>query len=119
MKCSFCGGSVVNGRCQDCGMPYREEQGYTLRSGEESAHTHEVNGEKILHRVRKTPGKTPFYTCPPEKRASARPRDRQPPRRGPAPRKDSRSRAGQILSWVVLLAVVLELLPALFASCSA
>ena len=49
-KCSLCGGKIVNHRCVDCGMPYPEKPHYTLRS--ETAHTHNVNGEEVLHRVR-------------------------------------------------------------------
>ena len=49
MKCSFCGGDVIDGRCQDCGMPYATEKRYSLRSEGESVHTHDVNGEKVLH----------------------------------------------------------------------
>ena len=51
-KCSLCGGRVVNGRCEDCGMPIPPEHTYTLRG--ESAHYHRVNGEDVLHRVRPT-----------------------------------------------------------------
>ena len=49
-KCSLCGGRVVNGRCEDCGLPIPPEHTYTLRG--ESAHYHRVNGEDGLHRVR-------------------------------------------------------------------
>lgn len=51
-KCSLCGGRVVNGRCEDCGLPIPPEHSYTLRG--ESAHYHRVNGEDVLHRVRPT-----------------------------------------------------------------
>lgn len=51
-KCSLCGGRVINGRCEDCGMPIPPEHTYTLRG--ESAHYHRVNGEDVLHRVRPT-----------------------------------------------------------------
>ena len=60
-KCSLCGGKIVNHRCVDCGMPYPEKPRYILRS--ESAHTHQVNGEEVLHRVRTAAGKDPVYTC--------------------------------------------------------
>lgn len=60
-KCSLCGGKIVNHRCVDCGMPYPEKPHYTLRS--ETAHTHNVNGEEVLHRVRSAAGKDPVYTC--------------------------------------------------------
>ena len=49
-KCSLCGGRVVNGRCEECGLPIPPEHTYTLRG--ESAHYHRVNGEDVLHRVR-------------------------------------------------------------------
>lgn len=51
-KCSLCGGRVVNGRCEECGMPIPPEHTYTLRG--ESAHYHRVNDEDVLHRVRPT-----------------------------------------------------------------
>ena len=60
-RCSLCGGKIVDHRCVDCGMPYPEKPRYTLRS--ESAHTHQVNGEEVLHRVRTVAGKEPVYTC--------------------------------------------------------
>ena len=49
-KCSLCGGRVVNGRCEDCGLPIPPERRDTLRG--ESAHYHRVNDEDVLHRVR-------------------------------------------------------------------
>ena len=49
-KCSLCGGRVINGRCEECGLPIPPEHTYTLRG--ESAHYHRVNGEDVLHRVR-------------------------------------------------------------------
>lgn len=49
-KCSLCGGRVINGRCEDCGLPIPPEHTYTLRG--ESAHYHRVNDEDVLHRVR-------------------------------------------------------------------
>ena len=54
-KCSLCGGRVVNGRCEECGMPIPPEHNYTLRG--ESAHYHRVNGEDVLHRVRPSGGR--------------------------------------------------------------
>lgn len=54
-KCSLCGGRVVNGRCEDCGLPIPPEHTYTLRG--ESAHYHRVNGEDVLHRVRPAGGR--------------------------------------------------------------
>lgn len=68
-KCSLCGGRIIDGRCQECGMPYPTEKRYTLRG--ESTHTHEVNGEKILHRVRLMP--------PSQARPQQPPRDKAQP----------------------------------------
>ena len=65
-KCSLCGGKVVNGRCEECGLPIPPENRYVLRS--ETAHTHEVNGEKILHRVRQAPDKREDEVCLSHKR---------------------------------------------------
>ena len=62
-KCSLCGGKIVNHRCVDCGMPYPEKPHYTLRS--ETAHTHNVNGEEVLHRVRSAAGKDPSIPAMP------------------------------------------------------
>lgn len=61
-KCSLCGGRVVNGRCEDCGLPIPPEHSYTLRG--ESAHYHRVNGEDVLHRVR--PGWSTTSRHPPD-----------------------------------------------------
>ena len=62
-KCSLCGGKIVNHRCVDCGMPYPEKPHYTLRG--ETAHTHNVNGEEVLHRVRSAAGRTPSIPAMP------------------------------------------------------
>ncbi len=109
-KCSFCGGEIVDDRCTDCGMPYYHEKKYTLRSEHpgESARTHDGNGEKVPHRVRETPGRPAYAHRPaPPKR---------PPRQGDAARK---KRLGQIVGWVVLAVILVEILPVLLVSCSA
>lgn len=116
-KCSLCGGKVVNGRCEECGMPIPPENRYTLRS--ETVHTHEVNGEKVLHRVRQTPGGKPAYNRPPERRAPARP---QRPaqndfrRLGNAPRKKS---APNLVWGIIVLVFLFNVMSALVTSCSA
>lgn len=112
-KCSLCGGKVVNGRCQDCGMPIPDEKRYTLRS--ETAHTHEVNGEKVLHRVRQAPGKKPVYTCPPERFG----------RQNASGRRDmdggkNRKKSGAQVAWSVIAVIILfNVVSALITSCSA
>lgn len=113
-KCSLCGGRIVNHRCVDCGMPYPEKPRYTLRS--ESVHTHQVNGEEVLHRVRTAAGKEPVYDCDSEDEQDridlegARPHLHTPVRMVSGPRQDKR-RGG----WLVTLVILgLALLPMLF-----
>ena len=112
-KCSLCGGKVVNGRCEECGLPIPPENRYVLRS--ETAHTHEVNGEKILYRVRQAPDKKPFYTCPPERRTKPQTR-----RRSIEPRDEKRRAPVARFMWsIFVIVVVINLLPVLITSCSA
>ena len=109
-KCSFCGGEIVDNRCTDCGMPYYNEKKYTLRSERpgESAHTHDANGEPVWHRVRQTPDRPAYARRPaPPKR---------PPRQGQTGRK---KRLGQVVGWLVLAIMLVEILPVLLVSCSA
>lgn len=83
-KCSLCGGRVVNGRCEECGLPIPPEHNY-IRHGE-TEHHHVVNGEEILHRVRVAPGKKPVYECDGEDRREHRPAKKYAagkPRRNP------------------------------------
>lgn len=116
-KCSLCGGKVVNGRCEDCGLPIPPENRYKLRG--ETAHTHQVNGEKVLHRVRQTPGKAPVYTCPPEWRTTSR--SRYQAENGIRAQMDNRQKKPLArLTWgIVLLVLVFNVLPALITSCAA
>ena len=113
-KCSLCGGKIVNHRCVDCGMPYPEKPHYTLRS--ESAHTHKVNGEEVLHRVRTATGKDPVYTCDSEDEQDRI--DLEGARvhlHTPARQLDSRPRDKRRGGWLVTLIVFgLVLLPMVF-----
>ena len=110
-KCSLCGGKVVNGRCEECGLPIPPENRYTLRS--ETVHTHKVNDEKVLHRVRQAPGKKPVYTCPEKPLAQRRAADRSRP--GSDPRKMTLAN----LTWgIIALVLILNVLPSLLVSCS-
>ena len=107
-KCSLCGGKVVNGRCEECGMPIPPEDRYTLRSEKEKVHVHEINGEEVLHRVRNAPGKKPFYQCT---RTSERSAPRQPARsRQPGP-KGKKSALGMWIWVFMIIAVVLTMIP--------
>lgn len=109
-KCSLCGGKVVNGRCQDCGMPIPPEHRYVLRG--ETVHTHEVNGEKVLHRVRQAPDKKPVYN-----RSSGRPaRPGNPRPLGNTPQQKQMAR----VTWgIIALVMILTFLPSLVTSCGA
>ena len=84
-KCSLCGGRVVNGRCEECGMPIPPEHTYTLRG--ESAHYHRVNGEDVLHRVRPAGNRPKVEGYDEEERtAHVHESDSRPPRMHRAPR---------------------------------
>ena len=116
-KCSLCGGKIVNHRCVDCGMPYPEKPHYTLRS--ETAHTHNVNGEEVLHRVRSAAGKDPVYTCDAEDEQDridlegARPHLHAPARQLNQTRRPARDKRRG--GWLVTLIIFgLALLPTLF-----
>lgn len=54
MKCPLCDGSIVNGRCRDCGMPYRNDE--LLYHLNEDRRTHEKHAtdktkEELLKRM--------------------------------------------------------------------
>lgn len=121
-KCSLCGGKVVNGRCEECGLPIPPENRYTLRS--ETVHTHEVNGEKVLHRVRQAPGKKPVYSCPPERRAGAektrRTLENAHPYRNILGGGERQKKPLASITWgIIALVLIFNVLPALITSCSA
>lgn len=117
-KCSLCGGKVVNGRCEECGLPIPPENRYVLRG--ETVHTHEVNGEKVLHRVRQRPDQKAAASRPAWRRSQGqtarRPegRHRREPdlRRGSTAGKPSRTQ----LVWIVVAVVIIV---NLVSSCSA
>lgn len=125
-KCSLCGGKVVNGRCEECGMPIPPEDRYTLRG--ENVHVHEVNGEKVLHRQRRAPGKVPFYLCGEKgerrvpQRPASRPAQDRPAWKNPFLQTGNRTgkgKAGSLIWLFVILAVLLVMLPDLLLSLSA
>lgn len=118
-KCSLCGGKVVNGRCEECGMPIPDEHRYTLRS--ETVHTREVNGEKVLHRVRQPQGRKPAWSKPqrPQRPGQEKPSGHSPwhPYRqeGPTPRKKPLPR---LLWWVIFIALGVNILGMMVGSLS-
>lgn len=121
-KCSLCGGKVVNGRCEDCGMPIPPENRYTLRG--ETVHTHEVNGEKVLHRVRQAPDRKAAYSRPAQSPAGTAktPRPPQPRYSYRTLRGDGAQQKKPLagLVWgIILLVFLFNVLPALITSCSA
>ena len=98
-KCSLCGGRVVNGRCEECGMPIPPEHTYTLRG--ESAHYHRVNGEDVLHRVRPTGSRPKVDGYVEEERTARHAGIRTAKRTGTA-------------AWSLITAALFLLLPALY-----
>lgn len=112
MKCSFCGGDVVDGRCQDCGMPYAAERRYTLRSEGEDARP--AAGEEKPRR------RAPAYDRPPVKRAPQRPKGSYAARREQQLREEKVKRGtASVIVWMVLAVLALQIIPMLFTSCSA
>ena len=118
-KCSLCGGRVINGRCEDCGMPIPPERRDTLRG--ESAHYHRVNDEDVLHRVRPR-GSRPAVSGYAEEERTAHLHDSGTDRHE-APRAVVRTarRAGLrtakrtgTAAWSLLTTVLVLLLPALY-----
>ena len=132
-KCSLCGGRVVNGRCEDCGLPIPPEHNYTLRG--ETAHYHQVNGEDVLHRVRPA-GSRPSVTgyaeeestahvhesgtnrhaAPKPAQPQARPKPQTPPpqaRIHTANRSYNRRR-NPVFGLFIFIVLAMALLPALF-----
>lgn len=110
-KCSLCGGRVINGRCEDCGLPIPPEHTYTLRG--ESAHYHRVNGEDVLHRVRPT-GSRPAVSGYAEEERTAHVHESGSDRHN-APRAVVRTakRTGTA-AWSLITAALFLLLPALY-----
>lgn len=118
-KCSLCGGRVINGRCEDCGLPIPPERRDTLRG--ESAHYHRVNDEDVLHRVRPR-GSRPAVSGYAEEERTAHLHDSGTDRHE-APRAVVRTarRAGLrttkrtgTAAWSLLTTVLFLLLPALY-----
>lgn len=118
-KCSLCGGRVINGRCEECGMPIPPEHTYTLRG--ESAHYHRVNGEDVLHRVRPT-GSRPKVDGYDEEERTAHVHESGSDRHA-APRPTVRTvstvelraakRRKNAAAWVIIVAALFLILPML------
>ena len=119
-KCSLCGGRVINGRCEECGMPIPPEHTYTLRG--ESAHYHRVNGEDVLHRVRPT-GSRPKVDGYDEEERTAHVHESGSDRHE-APRAVVRTvstvelhaakRSKNAAAWVIIVAALFMVLPTLY-----
>ncbi len=118
-KCSLCGGRVINGRCEDCGMPIPPERHDTLRG--ESAHYHRVNDEDVLHRVRPR-GSRPAVSGYAEEERTAHLHDSGTDRHeAPRPMVRTARRAGLRTAkrtgtavWSILITALFLLLPALY-----
>lgn len=118
-KCSLCGGRVINGRCEDCGLPIPPERRDTLRG--ESAHYHRVNDEDVLHRVRPR-GSRPAVSGYAEEERTAHLHDSGTDRHeAPRPMVRTARRAGLRTAkrtgtavWSILITALFLLLPALY-----
>lgn len=114
-KCSLCGGKVVNGRCEDCGMPIPEEHRYTLRS--ETVRTRETGGEKKARQGHRMPQPKPAYSNPTQRTGRSLGRPQQHPysqgRQGP--RKKA---LPGLLWWVIFLALGVNILAMMAGSFS-
>lgn len=103
-KCSLCGGKVVNGRCEDCGLPIPPEHRYTLRS--ETRNTHEANGEDIFRRMRQAFDEKTAHSRPAARAANPQ------PRRTPArpyqlgDRQPGRKATNRWLGWFIAIVVI-------------
>ena len=102
-KCSLCGGKVVNGRCEDCGLPIPPENRYTLRS--ETNRARNTDGEGLLHRTGQTPQRKPAQSRPGAPRCPA-PAPAPPPADGKPARG---TEAGQPVGsdGIIAIAIIL------------
>ena len=109
-KCSLCGGKVVNGRCEDCGMPIPPENRYTLRS--ETNRARNTNGKGLLHRTGQTAQRKPAQSRPAAPAARPQPRPRQPVNR-PMGQKSANRWIGWIIAIVIILSFFSEAISSL------
>ena len=121
-KCSLCGGRVVNGRCEDCGLPIPPEHNYTLRG--ESAHYHRVNGEDVLHRVRPAGNRPKVDGYDDEERTAHVHENGTDRHEAPRPtvrtvsRPEGRTarRRSNAAAWVIIVVALFLILPTLYMS---
>ena len=60
MRCPLCDGSVVNGRCKDCGMPYRNDEIlYHLNESRRDHYQHASDKARKIMREQQRPQDTP------------------------------------------------------------
>ena len=109
-KCSLCGGKVVNGRCEDCGMPIPPENRYTLRS--ETNRAQNTDGKGLLHRTGQTPQRKPARSRPAAPAARPQPRPRQTGNR-PVGQKPANRWIGWIIAIVIILSFFSEAISSL------
>lgn len=110
-KCSLCGGRVVNGRCEDCGLPIPPERRDTLRG--ESAHYHRVNDEDVLHRVRPR-GSRPAVSGYAEEERTAHLHDSGTDRHEAPRAVVPTAKRTSTAAWSLITAALFLLLPALY-----
>ena len=64
MRCPLCDGSVVNGRCKDCGMPYRNDEIlYHLNESRRDHYQHASDKARKIMREQQRPQDTPKRMC--------------------------------------------------------
>ena len=60
MRCPLCDGPVVNGRCKDCGMPYRNDEIlYHLNESRSDHYKHASDKARKIMREQQRPQDTP------------------------------------------------------------
>ena len=60
MRCPLCDGPVVNGRCKDCGMPYRKDEIlYHLNESRSDHYKHASDKARKIMREQQRPQDTP------------------------------------------------------------
>ena len=63
MRCPLCDGPVVNGRCKDCGMPYRNDEIlYHLNESRSDHYQHATDKARKIMREQQKPQGTPKRT---------------------------------------------------------
>ena len=102
MRCPLCDGPVVNGRCKDCGMPYRNDEIlYHLNESRSDHYQHATDKARKIMREQQKPQGTPKMSASDNNERTMT---------GPKGRVKKRSRF--VWVWIILI-LVISLAPAL------